>query len=248
MGTDSGQPFTWALTRPSTPRLSNPHLARLKTLLFCARPEPKILLLAMCQKNGSSCDERSRSVYQGPHEHLSTGYHTSSCHLQQRKLWPRQARFCCIPSDCQASPTFLAQQTSFCSVVAQHCGLQSPSTCLIFQCCWHPGNLEGVHARSASVNSFALVPVPKWSSPALWAGAERKPNLSEAVQVSVIAGPVPLHLQEDAVEEAKCLQIEKCQVKQSIFHPLPATPALLEGADVSRLINKSRGDAGEGRW
>lgn len=80
-------------------------------------------------------------------------------------------------------------------------------------CCWHPGNLEGAQARSASVNSFALVPISKWSSPPVRAGAGRKPNLSEAVQVSVIAGPVPLHLQEDAVEEAKCLQIEQCQVK-----------------------------------
>ena len=69
-----------------------------------------------------------------------------------------------------------------------------------------------------------------------------------AAQISVTAGPVPLRLQEDSEEEAKCLQMGQCQVKQSIFHSLPATPALLEGADVSRLINKSRGAAREGHW
>lgn len=57
-----GQHLTWALARPSAPRLSNPHFTGLKTLLFCARRELKMLLLAMCQNNGSSRDERNRSV------------------------------------------------------------------------------------------------------------------------------------------------------------------------------------------
>lgn len=64
-------------------RLSNPHLARLETLLFCVKQEVKISLLAMCQNNGSSCDERKRSVSSSSMSSSLRGITTSSYHLQQ---------------------------------------------------------------------------------------------------------------------------------------------------------------------